>query len=488
MKGSDISFLFDTAPALHMLRLRNAHWVLPFLYKVFKEKAVFSLPEFSLTTLLAETLSMHHEGIEDWEEAKIEFGEDEESRARKYLLNWVQKRLLQDFPTADGTTMYQLSAHTEKVFQWLQTLSRRDFVGTESRFKMLFNSLHDIVEKTEDDRFKRLEELKSKRADIDREINALEHGASVEVYSNAQVEERLEMFTRLCYELLGDFREVEDNFRQIHRNIVEQHTRAEMNKGAIVGYAFDAYDALRNSNQGRSFYAFWDFLISRAGQEEWRQLTSQLLELLQLRNIDSDYYFLDNIKSMLLEQGRVVYEANDKMAEKLSRIITEKELAQHKRLRQQIGGIKELVLQLMDQDSVPCSIKVEGSAEIKLSMDRKLLQEPRNMPAMVKQPVGGSETIEDMERFSRMLNTPFVDKKKLWQNVEDILKNKHTATLREIIEIAGLEHGLSEVVAYFSFVKDKGGKAQIMSSMSEHIALNSEGTRFIEVPYLLFNR
>jgi hypothetical protein len=142
----------------------------------------------------------------------------------------------------------------------------------------------------------------------------------------------------------------------------------------------------------------------------------------------------------------------------------------------------------MDQDSVPCSIKVEGSAEIKLSMDRKLLQEPRNMPAMVKQPVGGSETIEDMERFSRMLNTPFVDKKKLWQNVEDILKNKHTATLREIIEIAGLEHGLSEVVAYFSFVKDKGGKAQIMSSMSEHIALNSEGTRFIEVPYLLFNR
>ena len=142
----------------------------------------------------------------------------------------------------------------------------------------------------------------------------------------------------------------------------------------------------------------------------------------------------------------------------------------------------------MDEDNVPCNIQVEGSAEIRLSMDRRLQQEPKNMPNMVRQPVGGGETIEDMARFSRMLNTPFVDKKKLWQNVEDILKDKHTATLREIIDITGLEHGLAEVVAYFSFVKDKGGKAQIMSSMSEHIALNSEGTRFIEVPYLLFNR
>lgn len=175
-----------------MLRLRNTQWILPFLYGVFKEENRFSISEGQLTRLLAETLGQQDDGTEDLEEAKINFGEDEETRARKYILNWVQKRLLQDLPDAEGNTQYQLSAYTEKVFQWMQTLQLRQHVGTESRFKLLFNSLRDIVENTEDDRAKKLEILKNKRSELDKEIKALELGIVPDRYNNAQVEERLE--------------------------------------------------------------------------------------------------------------------------------------------------------------------------------------------------------------------------------------------------------------------------------------------------------
>lgn len=469
--------------------MRNAHWVLPFLYRVFKEAGLFSIQEPQLIGLLAETLSMHADGTEYLEEARIEFGEDEESRARKYLLNWVQKRLLQDLPDGEGGILYQLSSHTEKLFQWLQSLEKRQFVGTESRFKMLFNSLQDMVEKTEDDRTLRLEELKNRRAEIDKEIKALELGAPVEVYSNAQVQERLELFTRLCYELVSDFREVEDNFKQIHRNIVEQHTKAELNKGAIIGYAFEAYDALRNSDQGKSFYAFWDFLISRAGQEEWRTLTNQLLALLEDRGIEADPSFLQNVKSLLLQQGRSVYEANDKMAEKLSRIITEKEIARHRRLRQQISNIKELVFTLMDEEeTIPCGIEVDTAADIRMVMDRKLVDEPKKATMAIKQPQNASEKIADVDRFSRLLNTSHVDKKILWQKIETVLHHRQTATLKEIVDEVGLENGLAEVIAYFSFLRDKASRVQVMKNITEHIPVNAAQTRFIEVPYLLFSK
>lgn len=473
---------------MQMLRMRNAQWVLPFLSGVFKEAGLFSIPEPQLVTQLAETLGKHADGTEYLEEARIEFGEDEESRARKYLLNWVQKRLLQDLPDGEGGTLYQLSSHTEKLFQWLQSLEKRQFVGTESRFKILFNSLQDMVEKTEDDRTLRLEELKNRRAEIDREIKALELGAPVEVYSNAQVQERLELFNRLCYELVSDFREVEDNFKQIHRNIVEQHTRAELNKGAIIGYAFEAYDALRTSDQGKSFYAFWDFLISRAGQEEWRELTDQLLVLLEDRGIEFDQSFLQNVKSLLLQQGRSVYEANDKMAEKLSRIITEKEIARHRRMRQQISNIKELVFELMDEEEVPCGIEVTEPVDIRMVMDRKLTDEQKKAATTLKQPVAAEEKIADMERFSRILNTSHVDKKVLWQKVEHILHHQQTATLREIISGAGLDNGIAEVIAYFSFLRDKPARVQVMKEITEHIPINAAQTKFIEVPYLLFSK
>ena len=488
MAISDISYLFETSPAVQVIRMRNAHWVIPFLFKAFKTENILSLPEQVLINLLAEELRNHTEGTEDLEEARIEFGEDEESRARKYLLNWVQKRLLQDFPDSDAVTQYQLSAHTEKLFQWLQSLEKRQFVGTESRFRFLFQTLREMVEYTEDDSVKRLEELKNRKAEIDKEIKRIEMGFKPEIYTNAQLRERLEWFTRLSHELLSDFREVEDNFKFIHRHIVEQHTKAEINKGAIVGYAFEAYDALRKSDQGKSFYAFWDFLVSRAGQEEWRLLTDQLLLLLQDRSIESDGEFVQTIKSLLLQQGRSVYEANDKMAEKLSRIITEKEIARHRRLRQQIGSIKELVFQFMDEDTPPCGLQLDTPAPIRMSMERKLNLSERQATAIVKQPANAQEKIEDFERFGRMLNTSHIDKRRLWQNVEQALQKKTTATLSEIIEIAGLENGIAEVVSYFSFLREKAVRVQSMQEITELIPLDTEKTRFIEVPYLLFSR
>ena len=488
MQQSDISELLTSSPAVQMIRMRNAHWVLPFLYQTFKSENTLSIPEPVLTSVLAEELRTHAEGMEDLEEARIEFGEDEESRARKYLLNWVQKRLLQDFPDADAVTQYQLSSHTEKVFQWLQSLEKRQFVGTESRFRFLFQTLKEMVEYTQDNHAARLEELKNKRAEIDKEIKKLEMGYQPEVFSNAQVKERLDWFIRLSYELLSDFREVEDNFKGIHRAIVEQHTKAEASKGAIVGFAFGAYDELRKSDQGKSFYAFWDFLISRSGQEEWKGMTDSLLHLLEEREIDANSNYVRNIKSLLLQQGRSVYDANDKMAEKLSRIITEKEIARHRRLRQQISSIKELVFQLMDEPNVKAGLHTNAPAEIRMSMERRLTLLPKQAPAAVKQPANAAEKVADLERFNRMLNTAFIDKKKLWSQVEQVLEERQTATLREIIDTVGLQYGVGEVVSYFSFLKEKASRVQAMPEITELIPLDAAQTSFIEVPYLLFSR
>jgi hypothetical protein len=468
--------------------MRNAHWVIPFLFRAFKTENILSLPEQTLISALAEELRNHSEDLEDLEEARIEFGEDEESRARKYLLNWVQRRLLQDFPDADAVTQYQLSAHTEKLFQWLQSLEKRQFVGTESRFRFLFQTLREMVEYTEDDAVKRLEELKNRKAEIEKEIKKIEMGYKPVVYTNAQLRERLEWFTRLSHELLSDFREVEDNFKTIHRHIVEQHTRAEVNKGAIVGYAFEAYDALRKSDQGKSFYAFWDFLVSRAGQEEWRELTDQLLHLLHERSIENDGDFVQNIKSLLLQQGRSVYEANDRMAEKLSRIITEKEIARHRRLRQQIGQIKELVLRRMDDDPPPCGIQLNMPAPIRMNMERRLNLVDRPAAGVVRQPANAHEKVADFQRFGRLLSATHIDRKKLWQKVETALEKKTTATLGEIIGITGLEQGVAEIVGYFGFLREKAARVQSMQEITELIPLDEEKTKFIEVPYLLFSR
>lgn len=488
MPDEGIAHLFHTSLPLQIIRMRNAYWVLPFLFQCFKSDNTFTRSEPDLIDALVLELETRTDITEDWEEAKVEWGEQNEVRARKYLLHWVQKRLLQDYPDAEGNVHYQLSAHTEKVLQWLQSLEQRQFVGTESRFQSLFQTLKELVEKTQDDAATRLEELRNKKAEIEKEIKRLEYGQRPEVFSKTQVAERLQWFTRQGYELLGDFREVEDNFRLIHRSIVEQHTRADVNKGTIVGQAFAAYDALRQSDQGRSFYAFWDFLISRQGQQEWRELTEQLLHTLETQQIPADTQLLQNIKSLLLRQGRGVYEANDKMAEKLSRIITEKELARQRRLRQELAAIKELVLSLKDQPDIPVGLMLDKPIDIKLVIERKLALQQKAAPTVLSQPSAGRASIEDLHRFKRLLNSKAIDRKKLWQGIELVLIHRQTATLSEVIEANGLQQGIAEVVAYFDFLRDRAGRVQTVPGAVERIPLDGSYQRFVEVPYLLFSQ
>ncbi len=489
MKPENIQFLMDSNPSVQMIRLRNANWVFPFLFQVFKAEELKSvIPEEQLILSLSDALQLMEEKSEDYEEAQIIYGEDDIERSRKYISTWVQKRILQDFQDNNGVVQYQLSAYTEKVFQWLQSLQTRKHVGTESRFTALFTSLQDIIEHSEDDKAKRIELLKAKRAEIDKEIKAIELGIAPETYSNAQVRERLETFTRTSYELLSDFREVEDHFKQIHRSIVEQHTRLEQQKGAIVGYAFEAYDGLRHSDQGKSFYAFWDFLISRVGQEEWNELSDKLIHVLQDREIAADIVFIRNIKSLLWNQGKTVYQANDKMAEKLSRIISEKEITKHRRLRKQIASVKELLFNLIDEEQVSCDLFLEDGPDMKMVMDRRLVTEDKKVLASLKQPIAGVQHIADPERFGRMFSHVMIDKKKLWQKVLLALQQKETASLKEILELSVPEQGLAEIITFFSFTKDKPDKVQIINNLTELIPLYPSQSKFVEVPCLLFGK
>jgi len=487
MDREEISYILGSSAAVQILRLKNSHWVLPFLYGIFKEENRFIISETQIIQLLTDTLSVQEYNVEDLDEAQIQFGEDEISRSRKHVKSWVQKRILQDIPDSEGNTQYQLSSYTEKVFQWLQSLQVRKHVGTESRFRLLVNSLREIVENTEDDQVKRLQILKDRRAELDKEIKAIELGMQPERYTNAQVQERLELFSKLCYELIGDFREVEDNFKQIHRSIVKQHTRAEQNKGAILGFAFEAYDALRKSNQGTSFYAFWDFLISRTGQQEWQDNTEQLLRMIRERNIDTDTDFIENVKSVLFRQGRAVYEANDRMAEKLSRIITEKEIGRYKRLRGQISSIKEMVLTLMDNETIGVGLEVSNGLEIRIPMDKALTFAERKQVEVARQPISSVERNEDFDRFKSLLNTSKVDRTRLWRKVEDVLASKEKVTLREILEDSPPDQGLAEVVSYFDFLRTKPAKVMTMN-LTEEIPLNKEKSKYIEIPYLIFSR
>lgn len=317
----DINQLVQTlynSPSVKLLKMRSAEFFLAFVTSVFDEQ--MAIGEEKLQMLLENMLDNQREDITDEDINKETLGESNEAKAKRLIKEWTDKGLFANYQNEDGEIIYELSSHTSKVIDWVTSLKKEEYIGTESKFKTLFSQLKDLVEFSNEDREKRLELLRQKKEDIERQIESLEMGEEIEVYEDYQIEPRYNSLNKLAKELLSDFKEVDDNFKEIIKQIYKRQTDNKGKKN-ILSYIFDAYAELKNSQQGKSFYAFWEFLLSSELQKEWDELTDLLYNTLDKRNIDSKDMFLKDIKKHLFDAGEKVSKTNDRMSEKLSQII-----------------------------------------------------------------------------------------------------------------------------------------------------------------------
>ena len=173
---------------------------------------------------------------------------------------------------------FDLTPATEKAIVWLASLTERSFVGTESRLLTLFELLRQMSTGTEADPEVRIEELRRRRDEIDAEIERVRSG-DLPLLDDTALKDRFQQFMQMAQELLADFREVEQNFRSLDRRTREHIALWEGSKGELLEGIMTERDVIEDSDQGRSFRAFWDFLMSSARQEELTRLLEHVLAL-----------------------------------------------------------------------------------------------------------------------------------------------------------------------------------------------------------------
>lgn len=141
---------------------------------------------------------------------------------------------------------FDLTPPTEKAIAWLGTLTERSFVGTESRLLTLFELLKQINEGSETDPETRVAELEKRRAELDAEIARI-GGGDLALLDDTALKDRFQQFTALA--------------RDLDRRVRER-IAWEGGKGELLQDIMGERDAIADSDQGRSFRAFWDFLMS----------------------------------------------------------------------------------------------------------------------------------------------------------------------------------------------------------------------------------
>lgn len=479
MEYEKVKYDLANSGEIKLLTKQNAPLILSFLHRQFKQKPKIAVSESELENKL-----------EDY----LEFLRETEPEAyprlpKEYLTQWCEDRFLRKTYTSNSDDpVFELTSVTEKVISWLEDLKGNDFIGTESQFMQIFNLLKEIRDKSTEDVEARIAQLEQDRDRIQQEIDRIKQTGKVENYNRTQIQERFDLANQYARGLIGDFREVEQKFRELTDKITSAGIEAKVKKGSILATVLDADAALKESNQGKSFYTFFRFLQSDSKQKELEELIEAVYSLEDLSLPDPKYESLRGIKSRLTKEAQHIVQSNYRLAAKIRQMLDESNLQENKRVGELIVEIQGLALQIRDHPPLENLLLLEREPELNLFMDRPLhsLQESPSPSLSID-----SDLLEiDLEPdLSQIYNQVSVDETLLRDRIEQILITAEEITLVELIGLYPITKGLMEIVAYIAIAKEP--HHYINETKLEYIDINSvelESKLSLTMPQVVFRR
>jgi len=424
-------------PAWRFLCAHHAPLVAGFLHRAFIVPNVRNLSQADLVETLEDHLFVLREQLG---------AEALPGTAQGYLNDWAENDkgwLRKFYPAGTDEPHFDLTPALEKALVWLEGLTERAFVGSESRLLTLFELLRQMSEGSQTDPQVRIAELQKRRNDIDAEIARIMAG-DIPLLDDTALKDRFQQFLQLARELLTDFREVEQNFRTLDRRVRERIALWDGAKGALLEEIMSERDTIADSDQGKSFRAFWDFLMSQSRQEELSRLLEQVLSLPPILTMRPEPR-LQRVHYDWLEAGEHTQRTVAKLSEQLRRFLDDQAWLENRRIMDILHSIENHALALREDipagDFMPLAAT---SATIELPLERPLYRPPlRPLLAETVLDEGDAE-VDTAVLYGQVV----VDRAELNRNIRQELQDRSQISLGEVVSRHPLRHGLAELVAY----------------------------------------
>lgn len=438
-----LDLLRQNHPAWRLLNSPHAPLVASFLQRVFIVPNVRVMAQADLAETLEDELFALRErlGAEAFPKPALDYLNDWAGADK----GWLRKFYVQ----GSDEPHFDLTPSTEKAIAWLGTLTERSFVGTESRLLTLFELLKQMSEGSETDPEARIADLHKRRDEIDAEIRRILAG-DIPLLDDTALKDRFQQFIQLARELLTDFREVEHNFRGLDRRVRERIALWEGSKGALLEKIMGERDAIADSDQGRSFRAFWDFLMSSSRQEELSSLLERVLALPPIAELGPDAR-TRRVHYDWLEAGEHTQRTVAQLSQQLRRFLDDQAWLENRRIMDILHGIEAKALAL--RESQPPGIITDiadTAADIELPMERPL-HTPTVKPLIADIELeSGDADMDATALYSQIV----IDTAQLSRHIRHALQDRSQVTLHELCKMQPLQHGLAELVAYLQLAGD----------------------------------
>jgi Protein of unknown function (DUF3375) len=459
---------------LQLLRAEHFPLLVGFFHLAFKQQDKISYVQSELQSILGDYIyALQHQGIGDYNKSSLD-----------YLQKWAEQGYLRRYYERADEPVYELSPATENALKWLEDLNKQQFVGTHSRLIQFFHLLQQIVNTTSGP-YERIQQLQEERNKIDKEIEQIRQGNFVKP-SNTQVKENYFLAEETARRLLSDFRQVEENFRELDTQTRQTIIKSNLAKADLLDNVFQQQDFLWNTDQGKSFRAFWEFLMSEQMQQELEVLLDKINNIPAILEIKKEQT-VDRIKTNLVDAGDKVNRSNDGLIEQLRKFVEQKNLSESRHILQSIEQIESLLLENKEVIDPQVSwMEIDGLFKPSFTMDRPLFNPPVKVTfdnTGIEDGLAEADTDVLFEQF-------YVDIEVLRNNVKSLLRNRSQIALSELLTHYQPTKGVAEVLGYMQIATNEG-KHFVNRDQLEYLIIenkDSGSTYRMQTPVIIFNR
>jgi hypothetical protein len=408
-------------------------------------------------------------------------------RAVDYLKEWSEPEkgwLRRFYPVNSDEPNFDMTPASEKVIEWVRSLTMNSFVGTESRIKTIFDLLRQIVEGTEVDPSVRISELKKRRDEIDAEILKIEAGEIIFLNDTA-IKDRFQQFSNMARELLSDFREVEYNFRILDRSVRERIALWNDSKGELLDEIFGEHDAITESDQGRSFRAFTEFLLSQSRQYELNDLIEKVMQMPSVISTKPDEKLV-RISDSWLNASYHTMGTMRQLSSQLRQFLDSKVWLENRRIVDILKSIQANSIKIRENQPNGDFMELdETGIDIRLMMERPLFTPSIRNLINSEDILPGEDNITPSSLFEQF----FIDKNQLKDRIDKALRRCSQVTLKELLEAYPPYGGLAEIVTYMDIASDSKSSVFDESETEELIWSNEMGLHTkVKLPRIIFTR
>ncbi|WP_432784538.1 DUF3375 domain-containing protein [Oligella sp. MSHR50489EDL] len=426
---------YEEHQAWILLRADNAPYIFAFIDTLFSNHSEVTYGQ-ARQLLDLELVQSRNEGV--W---------DTNIPANIYLNQWIQQGYLREL----NDQLTKTDAF-ETALRFVKSLDEPSSGTTASHLRIVQEAVRDFVVALSTDPDEKLARLEQKKAEIQAEIDAIQSGVLVELDEHSKREQMREVY-HLASQLRGDFRYLEEEIRQLDRNIRTQMITEDASAGRILQQIMDQEAELLQTEAGSAFDSFFLLLCDPNRQLEFREQLRLLADSDAAQYLNSSQLqYIANLISVLSRESEQVIQMRRRTEQELRHFIESGQAAENHQVSRLISEIEKAAVDLaIDQRLLKHKMNLRLSVEpiSFFSPDALRLRAPSERLVINTEE---EETLQDID-LGILANLEAVNTAQIIDELYHILCEQGVRTVKELVEKRSIHLGLEELLVYIRLAR-----------------------------------